>query len=171
MPPFLRMSPMERALLGALGLVAVAAVAGVFWLAVGELSPAQQPPETALRATAPPAPRSPSPEPPKADAAAPVADVPSDPEETESPARHGRTAPSNRRLAGDGAKSKPVAGLGASGAVSGRVIDAKGAPVVDVGIQLLSRRGSFLGTFEDDKAIETTSAPGGLFKLSPVEPG
>lgn len=168
------MSRNERLVFGAIGVLAVAAVAGVFWLVVGELSPAdpvRRPAEPAPAETvaALPDPGASAP-PPSPDSPLEVAPSAPAPREGEG-ARPKRDKNPNRRLAGDTASSRPVPELGDKGAVSGRVIDASGAALAGAKISLLLRRGSFLGSFDDEKALDADSGADGAFRLSPLEPG
>lgn len=167
------MSRTERLVFGAVGLLAVAAVAGVFWLVVGELSPAdpvRPAPESSPAATtreSAPEPREAAPPPSPDEPAGEAAPAP----RAADGARPKRGPNTNRRLAGDTASSRPSPELGDKGAVSGRVVDAAGAAVGGAKVALLLRRGSFLGSFDDEKALDAETGPDGAFRLAPLEPG
>src|SRR5262245_40149059 len=122
MAALLGMSRTERVVVGIVGLLAVAAVAGVFWLVLGELSPAQQhqtsavaAPEAAPLHAAPDAGRD-------ASLGKGTGAKPADGTKRNSgvPKRGGKDG---RRPAGDTATMKPSPDMGPSGVVSGRVVD------------------------------------------------
>jgi protocatechuate 3,4-dioxygenase beta subunit len=166
---------MERLVFGAVGLLAVAAVSGVFWLVVGELSPAQ--PVNPVSADSPSSSSEPVATVSTAPANAPSALTPDEPpDETSAGVRPDGDRPKRggspkRRLAGESASMRPTPESGDKGSVSGRVVDGTGTAVAGANVSLLLRRGSFLGSFDDEKALETETGPDGTFRLGPLEPG
>ncbi len=167
MAQFSSMSKTERVVLGAVGLLAVAAVVGVFYLVVGELSPAVPvPPADPADRTASTIERA-HPEPVRETSEGTRTDPGRD--AAGEPARR-RNGP-RRKLAGDTATTRPSPESGEKGTVSGRIVDSAGVAVAGADVSLLQRRGSFLGSFDDAKTLGAASRADGSFRLAPVEPG